>query len=122
MGLKNRTTDWKSNSQVEKPKLVPRATCISSMVLVNQSLNFRIRHYRNENETAAEMGLAIVTRYASVSYWLMFSLSLTTVPEVFANIISAIKDLINRKNEDVDEDPASCKRWISAQFFSSFLQ
>ena len=85
MGLKNRTTDWKSNSQVEKPKLVPRAT-------------YRVWYYRNENETAAEMGPAIVTRYASVSFWLMFSLSLTTVPEVFANIILAIKDLINRKN------------------------
>ena len=59
------------------------------MVLVNQSLNFRISHYRNENGPEAEMRLAIVTRYASVSYWPIFSLSIATVPEVLAKIISA---------------------------------
>ena len=58
------------------------------MVLVNQSLNFRIRYYRNENGTEAEMHPVIVTRYASVSYWPIFSSSLITVPEVFAKIIS----------------------------------
>ena len=52
------------------------------------SLNFRIRHYRNKNGTEAEMRLAIVSRYASVSYWPIFSSSLITVPEVFATIIS----------------------------------
>lgn len=58
------------------------------MVLVNQSLNFRIRYCRNENETAAEMRPAVVTQYASVSYRPIFSSALITVPEVFANIIS----------------------------------
>ena len=61
---------------------------IPSMVLVNQSLNFRIRYYRNENGTEAEMRPAIITRYASVSYWLIFSSSLITVSEVFTKIIS----------------------------------
>ena len=59
------------------------------MVLINQSLNFRIRYYRNEEETAAEMRPAIFTRYASVSYWPIFSSSLVTVSGVFAKIISA---------------------------------
>ena len=61
---------------------------ISSMVLVNQSLNFRIRYYGNENGSEAEMRPAIITRYASVSYWPIFSSSLITVSEVFTKIIS----------------------------------
>ena len=50
------------------------------------------RHLRNKKGTGAEMRPAIVsgivTEDASISYWPIFSLSLVTVPEVFANVNS----------------------------------
>ena len=50
------------------------------------------RHFRNEEETGAEMGPAIhsgiVTDDAPVSYSPIFSLFLITVPEVFAQVNS----------------------------------
>ena len=53
---------------------------------------WHIRHLRNKKGTGAEMRPAIVsgivTEDASISYWPIFSLSLVTVPEVFANVNS----------------------------------
>ena len=51
-----------------------------------------ICHFRNERGSGAEMPPAIlsgmVTRETLLSYWSIFSLSLETVPEVFANVNS----------------------------------
>ena len=53
-----------------------------------------IRHPRSEKGTGAEMRPTIVCGIdigdVSVSYWLIFSLSQVTVPEVFANVNSAL--------------------------------
>ena len=53
----------------------------------------RIRHYRNNKGTGAKMLPAIVsgiiTGHEPVSYWLIFSLSLVTIPEVFAKLDSS---------------------------------
>ena len=50
----------------------------------------RIRHFRNEKATGAEMCLAIVcwivTGDAPVNYWPVFPLSRDIVPEVFAKV------------------------------------
>ena len=50
------------------------------------------RHFRNEEETGAEMCPAtisgMVSEDAPVSYWPIFSLFLITVPEVFAKVDS----------------------------------
>ena len=52
-----------------------------------------ISHFRNEEETGAEIYLAnvsgIVTGETPVSYCSIFSLSLVTVPEAFAKVNSA---------------------------------
>ena len=51
-----------------------------------------ICHFRNEKGSGAEMPPAVVsgmvTRETLLSYWSIFSLSLATVPEVFANVNS----------------------------------
>ena len=51
-----------------------------------------VRHFRNEKATGAEMGCpidsGIVTGDVLDSYWPIFSLSLVTVPEVFAKVNS----------------------------------
>ena len=43
------------------------------------------------------IGSGIVTGDAPVSYWLIFPLSLLTVPEVFANVNSALVSFVFRK-------------------------
>ena len=51
-----------------------------------------VRHFRNEKATGAEMGCpidsGIVIGDVLDSYWPIFSLSLVTVPEVFAKVNS----------------------------------
>ena len=51
---------------------------------------FAIRYFSNEMATGADMRPAIVsgmvTEEAQISYWPIFSLSLETFPEVFANV------------------------------------
>ena len=51
------------------------------------------RHFRNEKRTGAEMRSAIVSRIVTkdvpLSYWPILSLSLVTVPEVFAKVNSS---------------------------------
>ena len=55
--------------------------------------HYSTRHFRNEKGTGAKtctaMVSGIVTGDAPVSYWSIFSLSLTTVPEVCAKVNSA---------------------------------
>ena len=55
-------------------------------------ISLSIRHFRNEKETGAGMSPAIasgiVTGDAPFSYWPIFSVSIVTVPEVFAKVNS----------------------------------
>ena len=70
-----------------------RKVCLEIFAVIVISFTL-IRHPGNEKETGAEMrpaiGSGIVTGHVSVSYRLIFFLSQVTVPEVFANVNSAL--------------------------------
>ena len=62
------------------------------MIVRHMGWEMIVRHFRNEKATGAEMGIpidsGIVTGDMLDSYWPIFSLSLVTVPEVFAKVNS----------------------------------
>ena len=62
------------------------------MIVRHMGWEMIVRHFRNEKATGAEMGCpidsGIVTGDVLDSYWPIFSLSLVTVPEVFAKVNS----------------------------------
>ena len=70
------------------------------MVWRGRFIFFFIRYLRNENGTGAEMGPAIVSGIVTwdplISYWPIFSLSLVTVPEVFAKANSPQFPLLSK--------------------------